>query len=142
MNARSFRGACLSCGLLSMFLPGIAQYRVDPRNMYERLYVVVPITGKGTKQDPKRPLYAPVPEQMKPASRTGIIAFQFQPSDDGKFALAEFVAVDRTAFKTILADPTLRAFQKGKDKREAIEAEFKKYKKDFDFNHFIPVRVQ
>jgi hypothetical protein len=33
-------------------------------------------------------------------------------------------------------DSTVKSFLKGRDNREDIETEFKKYKKDFDFTHF------
>jgi hypothetical protein len=70
------------------------------------------------------------------ASRQGIIAFSFVVSDDGKLALAEFVAVNRSAFKDLLADtrPQIKTFLKGRDKPEDIEVEFKKHKKNFDFS--------
>jgi len=111
---------------------------VDARQLYERCYAVVPLVGKGTLADPKRPLYAPAPGAISPAIRTGILAFTYQTSDDGKYALVEFVARDRSAFKQILADssPDVKSFVKGVHPREEMEAEFKKHKKDFDFDHF------
>ena len=66
-------------------------------------------------------------------SRAGIIAYGWQPSDDGTFALVEFVAVERAAFAPILADKSLKVFEKGKARREEVEAEFRKHKKDFRF---------
>ena len=83
-------------------------------------------------------MYAPLPSALRSAatSRTGILGFTFVLSDDGQHALAEFVAKDRAAFQQILADTTVKSFLKGRDKREDIEAEFKKYKKDFDFKSF------
>jgi hypothetical protein len=119
-----------------------AQHKVDTRQLYERLYCVVPMIGKGTWADPKRPLYAPSPAQMNAASRTGIIGFTHVLSDDGQFALVEFVARDASAFQHILADingnlnVNVKAFRKGQNKREDIEAEFRKHKKDFSFDHF------
>jgi len=123
---------CLFAASTALF----AQHPVDPRNMYERVLVVVPLVGKGTLADPKRPLYAPMPSAMNPASRTGILGFTHVMSDDGKFALVEFVARDRSAFKDILADTTLKPFIKGVHKREDVLTEFQKYKKDFSFDHF------
>src|SRR4051794_26011898 len=80
-----------------------ADYPVDPRNTYNRLVCVVPMVGAGTAADPRRPQYAPWP--TAPAgSRTQIIAFSHQMSDDGRFALVEFVARDRRAFSAILGD--------------------------------------
>ena len=138
MTIRLLAAAGVVC-LFAPFMP--AQQRVDARNMYERVWTVVPIIGKGTLTDPKRPMYAPVPSAINPTSRTGIVGFTHVMSDDGNFALVEFVARDRAAFKDILADKTLKAFLKGRDKREDVEAEFKKHKKDFDFNKFGLVRV-
>ena len=128
-------GLCLVCS-------ASGQRSVDPRNLHERLFCVVPMIGTGTWADPKRPMYAPLPGQMNPASRTGIIGFTHVLSDDGQFALVEFVARDAKAFDYILADLNInlninvKAFRKGKDKREDIEAEFRKHKKDFSFESF------
>ena len=121
-----------------------AQHKVDTRQLYERLYAVVPVIGNGTWSSPKRPMYAPSPAQMNPASRTGIIGYTHVLSDDGQFALVEFVARDASAFQHILADingnlnvnVNVKAFRKGQDKREDIEAEFRKHKKAFSFDHF------
>ena len=73
---------------------------------------------------------------MDPTSRTGIIAYAHQESDDGKFAIVEFVAADRAAFKEILEDldPNIKTFVKGQANRTDIEAEFKKLKKNFTFD--------
>ena len=111
----------------------LAQQKVNARHTHERLYCVVPIIGKGTLEDPKRPMYAPAPLSMKPGSRTGILAYQFETSDDGTMALVEFVAADRAAFAPILADRTVKAFRKGKDKTVDVETEFKLHKKNFSF---------
>lgn len=43
--------------LLAAAIP--AQRRVDPRNAYQRIICIVPLVGKGTADDPKRPQYAP-----------------------------------------------------------------------------------
>ena len=77
---------------------------------------------------------------MRPDARTGILAYHFEESDDHKSALVEFVAADRAAFNTILADKSVKSFLKGRDKHEDAEAEFKKYKKNFDPQQFF-VRV-
>lgn len=124
---------------LFLWVPLGAQHRVNPQNMYERVLCVVPMIGSGSAGDPIRPQYAPLPLPLgTPPSRDGIIAFSFQISDDGKLALVEFVAFNRGAFKGLLADtnPNIKVFRKGKDKRQDIEAEFKKHKKDVDLNTF------
>ena len=119
---------------LTALLPG--QRRVDPKYTYSRIITVVPVIGSGSPADPKRPQYAPVPSAVPNQSSTGIIGYMQQLSDDGKFALVEFVACDRSAFSAILADKTIKVFVKGKDKKGDIELELKKYKKDFDLNIF------
>lgn len=125
--------------LLLLFAPcNFAQRRVDLRNTYQRLLCVVPIIGSGTAADPRRPEFAPLPQRGRAPSRNGILAFSFQPSDDGKYALVEFVARDRSALRDILNSkrPDVKVFEKGKVKREDVEKEFRKYRKDFDLNKF------
>lgn len=100
---------------------------------------MVPLVGSGTPADPKRPQYSPWPPSPRP-SATAIIAFSHQISDDGRFAIVEFVARDRKAFRAILNDATVKKFEKGKDKKEDIEKELKKFKKDFDLNKIAGVR--
>jgi hypothetical protein len=116
----------------------LAQHKVDLRNTYERIYAVVPMIGAGTAEDPRQPMFTPVPGE-KPA-RDGIIAFTYQLSDDGNTALVEFVARDRAALAPILNDGPSRAdvkiFEKGKDTRRNIEAEFRRHKRDFDLEQF------
>jgi hypothetical protein len=104
--------------------------------MYERVMAIVPIVGSGTAADPKRPMYAPMPSQMSATARTGIIAYNHVVSDDGKFALVEFVARDKSAFQQILADATITTFVKGKDSLANVSAAFQKLKKDFDITKF------
>lgn len=104
--------------------------------MYERVMAIVPYTGHGTHADPKRPMYAPTATAVSPAGRAGIIGYTCVPSDDGKVALCEFVAHDRSAFGSILTDPTVKSFLKGVNSSAEAEALFKQFKKDFDINKF------
>jgi hypothetical protein len=113
-----------------------AQRRVDPKFTYTRVICVVPIVGSGTSADPKRPQYAPLPRTAPNQPLPGIIAYMQQISDDGKYALVEYVAKDQSALQTILNDKSIKVFIKGKDKKGDIETELKKYKKDFDLNQF------
>jgi len=136
---RKFSPAILLLSLLCA--PAIhlrAQPRVDVRSRYERVLAVVPFIGKGTFDDPKRPMYAPTPAELRLArtTRKGILAYMRVTSDDGTRALVEFVAMDRSAFQQILADPSIKAFLKGRDRREVFEAEFLLHKKDFNFALF------
>src|SRR6266487_2742064 len=134
---------CFFALIASLPLP--AQQHVDSRNLYERILVITGVTGAGSFEDPRRRMYTPLPSAFKSAAvsrtRTGILGFTFVLSDDGQHALVEFVARDRAAFQQILADSSVKSFVKGKDKRADVEAEFKKYKKDFDFTQF-GVRIQ
>jgi hypothetical protein len=120
--------------------------RLAPENAYARAYCIVPMVGSGTLADPKRPMFAPGPPTAAAASidRTGIIAYQFQLSDDGNSALVEFVAVSRAGLATILTstNPNVASFERGKYTRQQIETEFQKYKKSFSFTGFMPVRAQ
>ena len=64
-------------------------------------------SGKGTFDDPKRPMYAPSPAEVQAAmvTRQGILGFSYVTSDDGHFALVEFVARDRFGVsRPILSD--------------------------------------
>ncbi len=133
--------------LVALFLwaPLVAQHRVDPQNRYQRVLAIVPMVGSGTPDDPVRPDYAPLPPPATVSSATsamtsavtpapeGIIAFSYQLSDDGKFALVEFVARSRDVFKTLLADtrPGVKAFIKGQAQRTDIQAAFQTLKKGF-----------
>jgi hypothetical protein len=123
--------------------PAVVQRHVDPRNTHVRFLAVVPLIGTGTKADPIRPAYVPAPPApgAKP-DPNGIIGYTSQMCDDHKHALVEFVARDRSAFKPMMADtrPDVRLFEKGRAKRADIEAEFKKWKKDFDLGT-VHVRV-
>ncbi len=109
---------------------------MDLRNTYERVLCVVPLIGAGTPDDPRRPMFAPVPGQAP--SGEGILAFGFQLSDDGQRALVEFVARDRAAFAEILRAnrSDVKAFERDKSKREDVEREFRKHRKDFNFQHW------
>jgi len=71
-------------------------------------------------------------------SRSGILAFTYEESDNGRFALVEFVAADRAAFLPILNErrPDVKAFVKGVARRADIETEFRKHKSDFNLDRF------
>jgi hypothetical protein len=113
--------------------PAFSQHKVDPAYTHERLICVVPMIGSGTHEDPRRPMFAPIPGKASP---DGIQAFAYQLSDDGQHALVEFVARDRSAFAEILAphSPALAVFEKGKRKGRDIEQELKRFKKDFSLD--------
>jgi hypothetical protein len=130
----------LLTGLLLVAVVACAQRRVDPRNTYHRVICVVPLVGAGTADDPRRPQYAPwtttATAAPKSPAPTDIIGFTQVPTDDGKFAIVEFVARDRNAFQAIFADATVTSFEKGVVGKTAIETALQKLKKDFDLNKF------
>ena len=123
--------------LLSSSL-AVAQRKVAPKNPYNRLICVVPMVGSGKADDPRRPKYAPWPPTQPGIApvRNAILAFSHQVSDDGTSALVEFIALDQSAFSAILSDKAIKAFHKGTDKKDDIEKELRKYKKDFDLDRF------
>jgi hypothetical protein len=123
----------LIAGLLVLAAVACAQRRVDPRNTYHRVIAVVPLVGSGTADDPRRPLYAPT---AKSATPDGIIGFTQAPTDDGKFAIVEFVAKSRKALQAILSDTTVTSYEKGAQSKTTIETALKKLKSDFDLVKF------
>ena len=90
--------AALSVFTVSLF----AQRNVSPGNMYHRVYAVVPMVGAGTQADPKRPMLVPVPGQNTAGERPDLLGYQMQLSDNGQFALVEFVFQNPVAFHNFL----------------------------------------
>ncbi len=131
--------ACLLAALVTCSCFA-ADRRVDPRTTFHRVFAIVSMTGSGTFSDPRRPLHAPLPSEVGP--KTGLMAFTFQPSDDGNFALVEIVAHDRSALAEVLNDRTIQTFEVGQATPAQIEIAFRKYRKDFHFSQFdaVPVR--
>jgi|ERR1700678_1381428 hypothetical protein len=123
----------LFLGVLALALVVCAQRRVDPRNTYHRAICVVPLTGTGTAADPKRPQYAPWPASQDPQ---GIIAFYFEPTDDGKSAVVEFIAQNRAALLPLLNDKSIQAFEKGVSSQATVEAVIQQVRKDFSLETF------
>ncbi|HTR35828.1 MAG TPA: hypothetical protein VMH80_08015 [Bryobacteraceae bacterium] len=134
MNAH--RAVALVVCFAASISAAIAQARVDPWNTYERVIAIVPMIGTGTEADPVRPMYTPVISDTAPLTSTPFLGFTMVQSDDGKFALVEFVARSKTPFRTILADATIQTFLKGTNSRQAAEAAFQKLKKGFSIQNF------
>jgi hypothetical protein len=127
--------------LLLVVPPALPQQPVNLRNTHERVLCIVPMVGRGTADDPRRPMFAPVRGRRGEApSRDGIIAYTFQESDDGRYALVEFVALDRAAFAPILEEKDrrvdMKVFVKGEASRADIETEFRSQKGSFDLERF------
>jgi hypothetical protein len=108
-----------------------SQPPVSRENLYERVIAVVPLVGDGTRADPKRPMFAPLANEMP-----GILSFSFHPSDDGKSAIVEFVAVSRKALDPILKAnrPDVKVFIRGQHRKEEIEAEIRRHKANLDLD--------
>jgi len=121
-----------------------AQHRVDPGSMYARVYAIVPMIGSGTWDDPRRPMFAPVPQQMTPGNRTGIIAFNHVESDDGTLALIEIVTATRSQLAQVtgqinsqLAGVTgFQLFDRSSISQAAVQTAFQAFKKNFDITKF------
>lgn len=122
--------------LCASFYPAFPQHKVALKNMHERLVLVVPMVGSGTPQDPRRPLYAPVPNAAEPPAHDGIIAFSFVESDDGQHAIVQLVARDRAAFRKILTEnrADVKLFDKDKTAKSDIESEGRKFRKNFSLD--------
>ena len=142
-----------------------AQHSVSPENSHASVIAVVPLIGTGDREDPIRPMFVPSPAEMRKTSQdlvavarkveesntpaakgtpppppvSAILGHHYQLSTDGKSALVEFTGSDRLALAPILAakDPKVKAFERGKDKKDDIEKELKKYKNDFDLDAFV-----
>lgn len=127
-----------------------AQDRVAPEMMYHKVWAVVPMIGKGTADDPKRPMFTVSPGDLKAQAeadkaeflKTGkkkdpeppaVLSYTMQVSDDGKSALVEFTGLNpqTLAFITGSKAPGVKAFERGKATKVEIEAEFKKAKANF-----------
>jgi len=82
---------------------------------------LVHLTGSGKVGDPIRPEYVPTAVDAK---RQGIIAWNFQATDDKKMAIVHLVAVNHHAFDAILADARsgVKVFEIGKTPLTAIES--------------------
>jgi len=50
-------------------------------------------------------MFAPAPSAMDPRNRTGILSWHYELSDDGKFALTEFVAANKQALSPMFNAP-------------------------------------
>jgi hypothetical protein len=102
------------------------------------------MVGSGTWDDPKRPMYAPAPQQMTPGSRTGIIAFNQVQSDDGNFALIEIVAASRPQLAQITTPMNAQLsgtqgfqfFDRSTTSAATVQSAFQLLKKNFDITKF------
>ena len=98
--------------VLSVFTGTLfAQRSVPPEYAHHHVWAVVPLIGTGTDADPRRPMLVPAPDQQPATERPDLLSYQMQLSDDGKWALVEFVFQSPLAFHNFLvqaaASPSL-----------------------------------
>lgn len=79
-----------------------AQRSVPPEYSYHHVWAVVPLIGTGTDADPRRPMLVPAPDQQPATESPDMLSYQMQLSDDGKWALVEFVFQSPLAFHNFL----------------------------------------
>ena len=87
-----------------------AQHRVSPEHQGHKIWAVVPLTGSGKPDDPKRPMFVPSPKEMAAAAAASqgqkmtqapdLLGYTMQLSDDGKSALVEFTFSSQSPFTT------------------------------------------
>jgi hypothetical protein len=99
-----------------------------------KVVAVTALTGKGTWEDPRRPVL-PV---------AGAVNYRWVPSDDGQWAIVALELGRVTAqglkdFDDAAAgrSAAVKVFERGKDQKEAVAREVRKYKKDFDLEEFL-----
>jgi len=131
------RRVLLACLIVAVSAPLFSQPAIPPQNRYERVFAIVPMVGAGNAKDPKRPLF--IPADPRDLFAAGIISFTTELSDDGRVALVEIVARDRSAFAAMLADrrPDVKVFEKGKVTAADLEREFRKHKPSFSADRFV-----
>lgn len=115
-------------------------HRVDPGQMYHRVYARMPLTGTGKKGDPIRPMVVPAAFAASPGTHSGVLGYTMLISDDGKWALCEFVGATPADLQlvTSAAGPNVVIFSRGTNTVAQIEADFQQYLKSFTFASFEP----
>jgi len=148
------RNLLLAAGIAVICAPAVRGQQPVPSSLrYERILCIVPMIGSGTWEDPRRPMFVPSPREKRQresllrlaprrervaALQSEIVSYHYELSDDGDYALVEFRARSARAFDRILAykGPGVKVFRPGRDRRERVEAEFRKYKRRFDWRRF------
>ena len=121
----------------------IAAEHRNPADAGEHIIAVVPLIGAGTPDDPVRPMFLPKPRDVQAALNRGeapsILSSHFTLADDGKTAIAEFVAPDRQSLKPIFdaaAAGSVTAFDLDKVPEQDLNQRLRHWKKDFDVATF------
>jgi hypothetical protein len=101
--------------------------------------------GTGSAADPIRPFGVPSPAQMRQVRTPGeapelpvILSYRYQLAPDKKTAILEIVGRDAEALAELrnAKRSDVKVFELGKNSKDEIEAEFKKYKPDFKADDF------
>ncbi|MGC4052294.1 MAG: hypothetical protein QM757_23420 [Paludibaculum sp.] len=126
---------------LSLLLGVFPSTHAQPRILGRKVIAVVPLVGKGTPDDPRRPKFVPGPSEK---AQGDALDYQFVVSDDGKWAVAVFSTSRPSAATLKLLDEIessredgVVSFDTGKSKKSDLEAEIKKKKADFDLDEFL-----
>lgn len=99
-----------------------------------KLVVVTALAGQGTWADPRRP-----------ALPAGVgLNYRWVASDDGQWAIVD-VELPRASEEGLRAldeaaagrGPAVKVFERGRGKKEDVERELRRYRKDFDLDEFL-----
>ncbi|MCX6633452.1 MAG: hypothetical protein NTW28_38140 [Candidatus Solibacter sp.] len=134
-----FKTVSFSMGLLLTVLPGLvqAQGRVVGDGWAERLVVVVPMTGKGTYDDPRRPDLGTLE-----AKDTALTGWRYELSDDGKNAIVLLSGAHLGQARAVTAKASLAhatVYERGRHSKEEIETEMRKFRKDFSLERLVGI---
>jgi hypothetical protein len=116
---------------------------------HERVLLVVPLTGRGTAEDPRRPLGLPA-NVVNAAIPVG---FRYLVADDGKTAIVLLFAGSRSQIDSLLVNAGLvdanapsqlinalsgvQLFDPKKQDQASVEAALKALRKDFNLDAFL-----
>lgn len=121
-------GVCAA--VLCLAASGLCQSRVSPEHRGERAMLVVPITGSGSWDDPRRPAF-----DSLTTTPGGLLEWSWIPSDDGAYAIVTVAAKHRAALTPLLNDRRVVAkVEHGKGNRQQAEAAIRAYKKNYRFD--------
>lgn len=131
----------LIAGLILVIISSLPKTWGEGRTHGRVVVAIVPMVGSGTVDDPRRPLYAP---KTKELGQPGSLDFRFVLSDDKRWAIVAF-STGRVSAESMAAldaverstEPGVKAFGRGRDKREDVETEARKLKKDFDLDDLL-----
>jgi hypothetical protein len=126
------------CSLALFLLPTIspAQQRVDPHFTHFRAICIFPVNPHSKHAaNAFLPDYLPAPDDP---DQKGILAYSQEISDNGKWAIAEIVVVDRKSLQEVLEDvrPGVWVVEKGRLSKDEIHGKLKQFKKNFDIENF------